>query len=111
MQLLNVSRILKNTPSEGELPSVKQFIKRTFLIAWPSTLESFLISLVSLVDIIMVSTLGTSAIASVGLTTQPKFIGLAVFYRSTWRYLPWWRAGMEKRTGKEQTGFLGRRWC
>ena len=79
MQLLNVSRILKNTPSEGELPSVKQFIKRTFLIAWPSTLESFLISLVSLVDIIMVSTLGTSAIASVGLTTQPKFIGLAVF--------------------------------
>ena len=63
MQLLNVSRILKNTPSEGELPSVKQFIKRTFLIAWPSTLESFLISLVSLVDIIMVSTLGTSAIA------------------------------------------------
>ena len=79
MQLLNVSRILKNTPSEGELPSVKQFIKRTFLIAWPSTLESFLISLVSLVDIIMVSTLGTSAIASVGLTTQSKFIGLAVF--------------------------------
>lgn len=79
MQLLNVSRILKNTPSGGELPSVKQFIKRTFLIAWPSTLESFLISLVSLVDIIMVSTLGTSAIASVGLTTQPKFIGLAVF--------------------------------
>lgn len=79
MQFLNVSRILKNVAQQGELPSVKELVKRTFAIAWPSTLESFLISLVSLVDIVMVSSLGTSAIASVGLTTQPKFIGLAVF--------------------------------
>ena len=78
MQLVNIERIIKHKPEE-DLPSAKAFIKRTFAIAWPSTLDSFLISLVRLVDIIMVSSLGTSAIASVGLTTQPKFIGLAVF--------------------------------
>ncbi len=48
-------------------------------MAWPSTLESFLLSMVAVVDIIMVSGLGTPAIAAVGLTTQPKFIGLAIF--------------------------------
>ena len=42
-------------------------------------MESFLVSLVGLVDTFMVSSLGLYAIAAVGLTTQPKFIGLAVF--------------------------------
>ncbi|MFR4007993.1 MAG: MATE family efflux transporter, partial [Christensenellales bacterium] len=71
MQFLNVSRILKNVAQQGELPSVKELVKRTFAIAWPSTLESFLISLVSFEDIVMVSSLVTSANASVGLTTKP----------------------------------------
>ncbi|ODU55814.1 MAG: hypothetical protein ABT01_05350 [Clostridium sp. SCN 57-10] len=48
-------------------------------IAWPAILESVLISLVSLVDTMMVSSLGHEAIASVGLTTQPRFIVLAIF--------------------------------
>ena len=38
-----------------------------------------MIALVAMVDTIMVGTIGSQAIASVGLTTQPKFIGLAVF--------------------------------
>ena len=42
-------------------------------------LESFLVALVGFIDTIMVSGLGTAAIAAVGLTTQPKFICLAVF--------------------------------
>ena len=41
--------------------------------------ESFLVALVGFIDTIMVSSLGTAAIAAVGLTTQPKFICLAVF--------------------------------
>ena len=48
-------------------------------MAWPSIMESFLVSLVGMVDTFMVSSLGVYAIAAVGLTTQPKFIGLAVF--------------------------------
>ena len=41
--------------------------------------ESFLVALVGFIDTIMVSTLGSYAIAAVGLTQQPKFIGLALF--------------------------------
>ena len=52
---------------------------RALRIAWPSLTESVLIGLVGMVDTMMVSTLGTYAIAAVGLTTQPKFIGLAFF--------------------------------
>lgn len=66
-------------PPEGELPSDRQAISNTLKIAWPSMLESFLIALVGVVDTIMVGQLGSSAIAAVGLTNQPKFICLAVF--------------------------------
>lgn len=79
MEILNISKILHGQPPLGEIPGKKQIVKRTIQIAWPSILESFLVSLVSFIDTIMVSTLGKEAIAAVGLTTQPKFIGLALF--------------------------------
>lgn len=54
-------------------------IVRTVKIAWPAVLESFFVAFVGIVDSMMVSKLGEYAVAAVGLTTQPKFIGLAVF--------------------------------
>ncbi|MBQ9135465.1 MAG: MATE family efflux transporter [Lachnospiraceae bacterium] len=54
-------------------------IVRTVKIAWPAVLESFFVAFVGIVDSMMVSRLGEYAVAAVGLTTQPKFIGLAVF--------------------------------
>lgn len=63
----------------GELPSDVSIVKRTLRIAWPSIVESFLICFVGMIDTMMVGVLGAPAIAAVGLTTQPKFIGLAIF--------------------------------
>ena len=57
----------------------QSFIKETFQMAWPSVLESFFVALAGMVDSLMVSTIGAYAVAAVGLTTQPKFIGLAMF--------------------------------
>lgn len=54
-------------------------IKRTVGVAWPAVLESFFVAFVGMVDSMMVSQLGEYAVAAVGLTTQPKFIGLALF--------------------------------
>ena len=51
-----------------------------FHIAWPAIIEAFFISFIGMVDSWMVSSLGASAVASVGLTTQPKFIGLSIFW-------------------------------
>ena len=50
-----------------------------FHMAWPAVLESFFISLAGMVDSWMVSSMGASAVAAVGLATQPKFIGLCIF--------------------------------
>lgn len=57
----------------------KEHIKKVIGIAWPAILESFFTAFAGLVDSFMVSTLGKSAVAAVGLTTQPKFVGLAMF--------------------------------
>lgn len=57
----------------------KAYIKTTLGVAWPAVMESFFVALVGMVDSLMVSRLGTYAVAAVGLTTQPKFLGLALF--------------------------------
>lgn len=51
----------------------------TINMAWPAIVESFFVAFAGLVDSLMVSGLGSDAVAAVGLTTQPKFICLAVF--------------------------------
>lgn len=61
------------------MPNAQTIMRRTISIAWPRVVESFLIALVGFIDNIMVSSLGTYAISAVGLTTQPKFVGYAVF--------------------------------
>lgn len=48
-------------------------------MAVPAIIESFFVAFAGLVDSFMVSSLGANAVAAVGLTTQPKFVGLAVF--------------------------------
>ena len=54
-------------------------LKNTISMAWPAILESFFVAFAGLVDSYMVSTLGSHAVAAVGLTTQPKFVGLSIF--------------------------------
>lgn len=58
----------------------KELVKETVNMAWPAVIESFFGAFVGLVDSYMVSNLGTEAVASVGLTTQPKFLGLSMFF-------------------------------
>ncbi len=49
-------------------------------MALPAVLESFFVALAGMVDSLMVSSLGSHAVAAVGLTTQPKFMGLSLFF-------------------------------
>lgn len=79
LQFFDAKHILKQTPQLGELPGNREIFQKTFQVAWPSMLESFMMAIVGMVDTIMVSSLGPSAIAAIGLTNQPKFICLAVF--------------------------------
>ena len=58
----------------------KGLTKEAVRMAWPAVCESFFIALAGMVDSLMVSSMGASAVAAVGLTTQPKFMGLALFF-------------------------------
>lgn len=61
-------------------PYNKEHIKITIDMAWPAILESFFVAFAGLIDSLMVSSLGSYAVAAVGLTTQPKFLGLSLFF-------------------------------
>lgn len=78
LQFINAQKICKGMQL-GEIPPTGTIIRDAIHVAWPSVLESFFVNLAGLVDTIMVGTLGSYAIAAVGLTTQPKFLGLAIF--------------------------------
>ncbi|MCR4618068.1 MAG: MATE family efflux transporter, partial [Lachnospiraceae bacterium] len=49
-------------------------------MAWPAVVESFFAAFVALIDSYMVSGLGSNEVAAVGLTTQPKLMGLSMFF-------------------------------
>lgn len=78
MRFINAERICKGMVL-GDIPPDNQIIRDALNVAWPSVLESFFVCLAGMVDTIMVGSLGSFAIAAVGLTTQPKFLGLALF--------------------------------
>ncbi len=64
----------------GEVPPVKEVYGTMLRMAWPAALEAVLVSMVTVVDTIMVGTLGTEAIAAVGITGQPRYIILVIFF-------------------------------
>ncbi len=57
----------------------RKTVRTAMSMAVPAIVESFFVAFAGLVDSLMVSSLGPNAVAAVGLTTQPKFMGLAVF--------------------------------
>ncbi len=78
--LLSVKSMLKKDQIIGDLPTSRNAYQNFFKIAWPSALEAFLVAMIGSVDTIMVGTVGQGAIAAVGITTQPKFIILAMIF-------------------------------
>ena len=63
-----------------EKETTAELLKETLRMAWPAVTESFFVSLAGMIDTLMVASLGTYAVAAVGLTVQPKFISLALFF-------------------------------
>lgn len=70
--------MLRDSHRIHDLPSSRTIYRTTLDMAWPSAVESVLVSLVSMIDTIMVGTLGHEAIAAVGITTQPRFLFLSL---------------------------------
>ena len=65
---------------DHDLPGSREMYKNYITLAVPSVLEMVLISLINMMDTIMVSGVGTDAVAAVGLVGQPRMIMLCVFF-------------------------------
>ena len=79
-KIFNTEKMLKPEHKTGEpLPSGSEICNILLKTAWPSIVETFMLTLISLADVKMVSNLGYRSIAAVNLTNQPRFILLAVF--------------------------------
>ena len=73
------SMLPKDHPHDA-LPSDRELYSSFSRLAIPSVLEMVLISLINIADTVMVSTVGTDAVAAVGLVGQPRFIMLCFFW-------------------------------
>ena len=61
-------------------PDRRAMTLRALSVAWPAMAESFFVALAGMIDTMMVSEMGSYAVAAVGLTNQPKFLGLTLFF-------------------------------
>ena len=61
-------------------PDRKTMTRKAISVAWPAMTESFFVTLAGMIDTMMVAAMGSYAVAAVGLTNQPKFIGLTLFF-------------------------------
>ncbi|MEI6578008.1 MAG: MATE family efflux transporter [Eubacteriales bacterium] len=64
----------------GDKYSAKEVYKTLSNVAWPAAAEAVLIGMMSFVDTIMVSSVGSFAIAATGLSNQPRMLFFAVFF-------------------------------
>lgn len=65
---------LRGVDFEDDAPPLSQLYKRNLSIAWPATIEGALMAIIGSIDTMMVGTLGSDAIAAVGITGQPRMI-------------------------------------
>lgn len=70
---------MEKTTQTTETMTRKGMYRKAMAVAWPAMMESFFITLAGMIDTMMVAELGSYAVAAVGLTAQPKFIGLTLF--------------------------------
>ena len=59
-------------------------VKKSFKLAWPISLQNILVTLLSMIDIMMVSHLGDAAVAAVGLANRIQFVILVIVTGLGW---------------------------
>ena len=79
-RFLSSEAMLPKGMKHGELPKASSMYKKYLQIGIPSVLEMVLISLINMMDTVMVSTIGTDAVAAVGLVGQPRMLILCFFF-------------------------------
>lgn len=74
MPLLEKLLAIRGVDFEEDTPPLPTLYKNCIRIAWPAVIEGMLLSIINSIDTMMVGSLGSAAIAAVGLTAQPRMI-------------------------------------
>lgn len=77
---LSSEGMLPRNMEHSELPGATSMYMKYLRLAIPSVLEMVLISLINMMDTVMVSGVGTDAVAAVGLVGQPRMLMLCFFF-------------------------------
>ena len=78
-KIFSVNGVLKKEKPLGDIPNTSEVYNEVLKVATPAVADTVLVAIISMVDTIMVSSMGSAAVAGVGLTTQPRMILLATF--------------------------------
>ena len=78
MRFINPAKVCKGMEM-GDIPPSREILKTTLAVAWPSVLESFLSTWPAWWIRSWWGPWGPMPLAAVGLTIQPKMLGLALF--------------------------------
>lgn len=72
-----INRLVKKRYKDITLPPKRTILKTLLTVSLPAAIETFLISIVGVIDTIMVGSVGTNALAAVSISQQPVYISQA----------------------------------
>ncbi len=79
-KLFSTEYMVKPSERLGDLPSNREAYSSYIKIAWPAMIESLFVALAGFIDTMMVSRASDTAVAAVGVTTQPRMLFYIVFF-------------------------------
>lgn len=79
-KIFSTEYMVKPRERLGELPKSGEAYSSFVKIAWPAMIESLFVAMASFIDGMMVSRASDTAVAAVGVTTQPRMIFYIMFF-------------------------------
>ena len=78
-----VEYMVKPQALRGELPKSRAAYSEFIKLAWPAMIESLFVFLTNFIDSLMVSRASETAVAAVGVTSQPRMLFYILFFAIT----------------------------
>lgn len=79
-KLFSTEYMVKPSERLGEIPKSKDAYSAFIKIAWPAMIESMFVAFTGFIDTVMVSHASETAVAAVGITSQPRMLFYILFF-------------------------------
>ena len=73
-KIFSTESMVKPAERLGELPCNREAYTSFVKLAWPAMIESLFVAMAGFIDTMMVSRASKTAVAAVGVTTQPRML-------------------------------------